>query len=224
METKNNSLNITAWTFGIYAALICVWTLIWVTKVYLVDPRFEWLTTDAGSFTFWTIAKVFIWILPALWLIRISGRNLKEVFNFSNWKGWLTWGGGIGFLIALTGFIPKYFAGQAFFPSEFSFALLSVLTVAPVFEEFLIRGAILGNLQKGYSFLTANIVTSLLFIGLHLPGWYFAGNLIENLTKPIGGALSIFFLGLLFGYAVRRGQSVGSGIVAHFLNNLSSLR
>ncbi len=225
MQTSQNAhSHILKWTYGICAGLILVWIIVWTLKVYLIDSNFTWLTTDPGSFVFWTIAKAIIWILPALWLIRLSERSLKEVFNFSNWRGLLAWGGGIGLLIALTGFIPKLITGQALFPSEFSFALLNVLVIAPIFEEFLMRGAILGNLEKGYSFLTANIVASLLFIGLHLPGWYFAGSLMAKVTHPLGGASSIFVLGLLFGYAVRKGKSVGSGMIAHFLNNLSSLR
>lgn len=104
-------------------------------------------------------------------------------------------------MIALTGFIPKYLNGQPLFPREQSYALFSVLTVAPIFEELLTRGAILGNLQKQYFFWKANILSSLMFVGIHIPGWYFMDTLVENLTKPVGGALSIFLLGLAFGYA-----------------------
>lgn len=215
--------HILKWTYIGYAMLICAWVLTWMVKAYLIDPTIPWFMTSAGSFVWWTIAKIVIWILPALWLIRLSERNLRDVFNFASWKKWLAWGGGIGFLIALTGFLPKYFTDQSFFPSELSFALLSVLMIAPIFEEFLIRGAILGNLQKRYSFSRANLIASLLFLGLHLPGWYFSGSLMANLSNPIGGALSIFIVGLLFGYAVHKGKSVGGGMVAHFLNNLSSL-
>jgi membrane protease YdiL (CAAX protease family) len=62
----------------------------------------------------------------------------------------------------------------------------------------------------------------LLFVSLHLPGWYFMGHLAEKLTTPLGGALSIFLLGLAFGYATYRSQSVVSGMVAHLVNNLAA--
>lgn len=146
---------------------------------------------------------------------------MQEVLNISNWKSWLLWGGGIGFLIALTGFVPSYLAGRNLFPSEFSFAYLNVLLIAPVFEEFLIRGAILGNLQRGYSFFKANIFSSLMFVGIHLPGWYFMDSLMENLERPLGGARSIFFLGLLFRWATQKSKSVMGGTIVHMLNNIS---
>jgi uncharacterized protein len=144
--------------------------------------------------------------------------------NVSNWRSWVAWGGGIGLLISVTGFVSKYLNAQPLLPAGFSFALLNVLVVAPVFEELVMRGAILGNLQGGSSFLTANALTALMFTVLHLPGWYFTGRLVDSLTAPTGGALSMFVLGLLFGYAVRRGESVGGGMIANSLNNLASLR
>jgi uncharacterized protein len=208
-------------TYAAFAALIGVWTLAWMLKVYVVDPRAQWITTSAGSFTYWTIAKVFIWILPALWLIRISGRALDTVFNVSNWKSWLAWGGGIGFLIALTGFLDSYRNGQPLLPTELSIPLFSVLAVAPTFEEFLIRGAVLGNLQRRSPFWMANLASSLMFVVLHVPGWYFMGTLAENVAKPVGGAFSILLLGLGFGYATYRSRSVIAGMLAHFLNNLA---
>lgn len=207
-------------TYVTFAALMCSWIFAWLLKISL-DNYLSWLTTSLGSFVYWVIAKVFIWILPALKLINLSGRKLTDVFNFGNRKASLLWGGGIGFLIASTGFIPNYLAGNPILPREFSIPLFSVLTVAPVFEEFLMRGALLGNLQQGYPFFTANIITSVMFVVLHLPGWYFMGNLVDMLSKPVGGALSIFLLSLALGYITRRSDSVVGAMFAHFLNNLS---
>jgi membrane protease YdiL (CAAX protease family) len=208
-------------TYVVFSALIGAWILAWMLKVDIVDHRAVWFTTSAGSFTYWTVAKVFIWILPALRLIRMSGRTPGEVFNVSNWRSWLAWGGGIGLLIAVTGFLDSYLDSQPLLPTEFSIPLFSVLAVAPTFEEFLIHGAVLGNLQRTSRFWTANVASSLLFVILHLPGWYFMGSLADNLTKPLGGAFSIFLLGLAFGFATYRSRSVIAGMLGHFLNNLA---
>jgi membrane protease YdiL (CAAX protease family) len=208
-------------TYLAYAVLMSVWIGAWISKTNVLDQEFTWLTTSLGSFVFWTVAKIFIWLLPAYWLIRQSGRTVKEVFNFPNWRRWLGWGGSIGLLIALTGFIPNFLSGQPIFPTELSIPLFSILAIAPLFEEFLLRGAIFGNLQRGYSMMVANAISAAMFVGLHIPGWYFMGTLLENMTKPVGGALSIFLLGLAFGYATYRGRSFMGGAVAHFLNNLS---
>ena len=195
------------------------WIAAWHIKL-----RFEtlvpWTAAAAGSFVYWTLAKLVLWILPALWLIHLSGRSLAKVINLRNYRSWLPWGGGIGLAIGATELIPNYLAARPLLPTEWSFALANVLLIAPTFEELLMRGALLGNLEQVHPFWRANMLTSLLFVVLHLPGWYFMGNLFDNLCKPIGGAFSIFLISLGFGYAVKRSQSLMGGVLSHFLNNL----
>lgn len=206
-------------TYIIFSALILAWIGAWMLKNSL-DQRFDFVVTSGGSFLYWTTAKIIIWILPALWLLALSGRSIQGVINLCNWRGWLIWGCGIGLLLGLTGFIPNYLQGNPVLPMQFSFPLLNVLVIAPAFEEFLMRGAIMGNLQTTYTFFTANMITSLMFVVLHIPGWYFMGVLSATLTQPVGGALSVFLVSLAFGYAAQRSHSVMGGVLAHFLNNL----
>lgn len=59
-----------------------------------------------------------------------------------------------------------------------------------------------------------------MFVLLHIPGWFFMGSFISNMTR-LDGAVSIFLIGLLCGYAVNRGNSVLGGVIVHFLNNLA---
>ena len=49
------------------------------------------------------------------------------------------------------------------------------------------------------------------------PGWFFQGRLIEMLSAPIGGALSTFVLGWLFGWIAYKARSIGAAMQA--LNN-----
>ncbi|NLJ67786.1 MAG: CPBP family intramembrane metalloprotease [Firmicutes bacterium] len=216
---SSSSAGIAACTYITFIVLIIAWIGAWVLKISL-EQSISWLTTSMGSFFYWVTAKVCIWIVPAVWLLKLSRSSVKEVFNFPNWRAWLAWGGGVGLLIALTGIIPNYLQGNELLPTEFSFPLLNVLLVAPAFEEFLMRGAILRNLQEEYSFWAANAATSVMFVILHIPGWHFMGVLWDNLTNPAGGALSIFLVSLCFGYASHRSSSVMGGVLAHCLNNL----
>ena len=218
-RTGVSSHRIVKSTYLAFVLLMMAWIGAWLLKISL-EQSVLWLTTSKGSFFYWLTAKLVIWIVPALWLLRLSNRSLRKVFNFPQWKGWLIWGGGIGLLIALTGIIPNYLQGNDLLPTQFSFPLLNLLVVAPILEEFLMRGAIQGNLQGRYSSWRANVITSVMFVILHIPGWYFMGVLWDNLTQPLGGALSIFLVSLGFGYATHRSQSVMGGVLSHFLNNL----
>ena len=90
---------------------------------------------------------------------------------------------------------------------------ITFLTI--VFSAFLISCIF----QETHSFLKSNLISSLMFVVLHIPGWFFMGSLISNMTR-LDGAVSIFLIGLLCGYAVNRGNSVLGGVIVHFLNNL----
>jgi membrane protease YdiL (CAAX protease family) len=154
-------------TCRVFLMIICVWTVAWMIKIHL-DSVQTWFHTSKGGFIYWTLAKLIVWIFPAKWLIRISGRRLQQVFNLSNLRQSVLWGGGLGFLIALQGFVPNYLQGRPLLPTQFNFALGNVLVISPLFEEFLMRGAILGNLRQHHSFLTSNIISSFMFVGLHI--------------------------------------------------------
>lgn len=219
MTAPSASSRIIKTTYLTFTALIAAWLGAWLLKVRL-EESITWLAVGAGSFLYWTAAQILIWIVPAVWLIQRSGRTIHEVLGLSRWKSWLAWGGGIGLAIALTGIIPNYLAGNRILPDQISFPLLNMLVIAPLFEEFLLRGAIQGNLERAYPFWTANLITSVMFLILHGPGWFFMGVLWENFANPFGGALSIFLVSLGFGYAAHRSRSVLGGVVAHFLNNL----
>lgn len=181
-KTSSSSTGIAKCTYFTFIALMIAWVEAWLLKNFL-EESLTWLTTSGGSFLYWTVAKVVIWIIPALWFLKLSNRGIAEVLNLANWNAWLAWGGGIGLLIALTAIIPNYLQGNKILPTEFSFSLLNVIVIAPIFEEFLVRGAIQGNLQKSHSFLVANVVTSVMFVILHIPGWYFMGILSHFLNN-----------------------------------------
>ena len=120
-------------------------------------------------------------------------------------------GGGIGLAIALTGIIPNYLAGNRILPDQISFSLLNMLVIAPLFEEFLLRGAIQGNLERAYPFWSANLINSVMFLILHVPGWFFMGVLWRISQIPLA-VPSPFLVSLGFGYAAHRSRSVLGGL------------
>lgn len=219
VTTPSTEKHLAARTLVAFAVLMLAWSLAWLCKSVL-GTRFPWLGSDTGSAVFWLTAKLLLWILPACWLVWSSGRRLADVANASAWSRWLFWGGTVGLAIALTGIIPKVQRGAPLLPRGFDYGTMNALIVSPLFEEFLIRGALLGNLIPALGFARANVISALCFLALHLPGWFMMGSLGANLSRPVGGALSIFVLGLCFGWATRRGGSFLGGAVAHFLNNL----
>jgi membrane protease YdiL (CAAX protease family) len=108
-------------------------------------------------------------------------------------------------------------------PSVFDWAVATAVTVSPLAEEAVFRGAVLPGLVPRLGFFWANSLTALLFLGAHVPGWAVQGRLLPMLQTAHGGALSIFLMGWILGVVVYKSSSVSAGILAHLVNNLFSL-
>lgn len=219
MTTRSAEKRLAARTLAGFCVLMLAWSSAWLCKSAL-GAHFPSLAGGTASAAYWLTAKLLLWVLPACVCVWSSGRRLADVANTAAWHRWLFWGGAVGLAIALTGIIPKVQHGAALLPNRLDYGTMNALVISPLFEEFLIRGALLGNLIPAFGFARANLISAVCFLVLHLPGWFMMGSLGANLSRPVGGALSIFILGLCFGWATRRGGSFLGGSVAHFLNNL----
>lgn len=82
--------------------------------------------------------------------------------------------------------------------------IISVIVVAPVFEEIIYRGIILEQLYKRYGSLKAIGISSLLFAIMHL-----------NIHQGVNG----FFLGIILGFIYIKTNSLLLGMFLHFVNN-----
>lgn len=212
-------MRIVGYTLLFAALLYAAWTGAWMLE-QAIESRGVWLTSSGQRSLYWLLMKLLLWIIPSMLFIRWTGRRVGAVMGLGRVRAIFLWGGGVGLALGLTTVIVKLVGHQPFFASPLGWALFSGVIVAPVVEEITFRGAILGALERRFPFGIANAATSLLFLGAHLPGWYFQGCLWANLKTPVGGALSIFLLGLVFGYVAHRSRSVAAGTLTHALNNL----
>jgi|GEM_PF-347271 len=208
-------------TLGFVAALYIAWTGAWLL-LPLLEHGLGWPATSADRTLYWTIMRAMLWVAPAALVFGYAQINVGEAMRGDGICPAVVWGSGAGLLIGATAVVEKVFSGGSFSLTLDS-TFLSVVFIVPVVEELVFRGAVMGALMKRYRFAAANVLTSLLFVGAHVPGWHFLGVLGERLTQPVGGALSIFFLGLIFGYVVKRSRSIAAGMIAHGINNLFSV-
>jgi uncharacterized protein len=204
-----------------FAFILIVWIAVWILKAEL-DSRTKIFSTEAASFLYWIVAKLLVWILPSVYIIRQTGRTLRGLFRTASWRKTFTWSFSIGGLLVLLHIVWHWIQHTPLLLSELSFSLINVAIVAPIFEEFTMRGAIFGALRQRYSFAVANSITAFLFVLLHCPGWFFTGSLLNNLLTPIGGALAIFAVGWLCGLTAERGKTVAGAMIVHLLNNLTA--
>ncbi len=85
------------------------------------------------------------------------------------------------------------------------YMLLSILVVAPIFEELLCRGVILESIRKRRGSVVGCIISALIFGLMHF--------------EP-QSVLNAFAIGILLGYLYLRTRSIFAPIILHSLNNV----
>jgi membrane protease YdiL (CAAX protease family) len=74
----------------------------------------------------------------------------------------------------------------------------------------------LQKFQERFGFWIANVVSSLLFVGIHLPGW------ISLRLLNASSVVSIFTFGAIMAIIFKYSKSLWACIVAHSLNDFIS--
>jgi membrane protease YdiL (CAAX protease family) len=107
----------------------------------------------------------------------------------------------------ISGILPMPPSVQKFFEDIFTkdvFSIVSVVIAAPIMEEILCRGIVLGGLLKNYTPYKAILISALFFALMHLNPWQ---------------ALPAFFGGLFLGWVFYKTKSVIPGMIIHATNN-----
>lgn len=203
------------------AALYIAWISAWILSQYL-ERQSILPTTELVRFIYWTVLRLLIWVLPSCFLIVRSGRKLRDLFSLRDMKRILLWGGGFGLLAALSVILTRTLTGRPLFSFYWNASVLTSLVVGPIVEEITFRGVVLYAFQSRMKFWLANLITSFLFLLVHLPGWYFQGTLVDHLVKLSGGGLTILILGWVFGLVAQKSRSISGSILTHVINNFFS--
>ena len=209
---------VTAYTLILYAG----WTIAWLIILY-VKANSRLLNDPLSEFIYWTAMRMILWVYPAILLLRRFGFRFSDVFPAGRIKSIILWGAGAGLASGLTTIIYRLLSKQTLIFITWDWPLITKVVLAPIVEELFFRGAVCRVLMTRIKFPAANLLTGLLFLMAHIPGWYFKGNLADMLLSPAGGALGVLVLGWVFGFAAYKGRSVAAGILAHAVNNFFAM-
>jgi len=95
-------------------------------------------------------------------------------------------------------------------------SILGTSLLVGVIEEIPYRGFMLRKMSERFDFWLANLVTSLLFLAIHLPGWF-----ALHAFNP-RAAVTITIFGFVMGLAVKWSDSLWAAVVAHSANDFLS--
>lgn len=202
--------------FVIYViGFFAIWTG-WVLFVYpsvvkLGDATLIYAVVNIGF-------RLIVWVLPVFIYLKYIDRI--EPFDYLGLTRYWKRGVIVGVAFSVLNFLgTSRRAGHWPHPSMHSVtwnSILSTTILIGFFEEIPFRGFMLRKIEEWTGFWLANLISSLLFLAIHFPGW-----ISLHLTNgPI--VISIFVLGVLFAIMFHYTKSLWSAIVAHDLNDFVS--
>lgn len=168
------------------------------------------------------ILKPLIWLLPTIWLVKKIEKQPLSSLGFTNKKVFpaLYWGIGLGLIFAFEGLLTNIFKYKGlnlvslnYSPDEF-FGLFLISLATAFSEETVFRGYLFTRLwQIWRSEGLANVVSSLLFVIIHLPIGIFVLS-----YKPMIMLAYLFFV-FIFGFGSAfvfgRTKNIISSILLH---------
>jgi membrane protease YdiL (CAAX protease family) len=158
--------------------------------------------------------RFLIWVLPVfLYLRHIDHVDPIEYLKLKqNWKRGVI----IGIVLSLINFFGAMMRFGAPHPNTQSLTWNSVISTSFLigfFEEIPYRGFILQKFQARFGFWIATLISALLFLSIHLPGW------ISLHLLKIESVISVFIFGFVLAIIFRLGKSLWGPIITHSLND-----
>lgn len=197
-----------------------VFILIWGIREVQITPYLNLLDPFSTAVVS-AVIKIIIWVIPVILLVKIVEKS--DPFSYLglryNFKKGLKWAGWIS-IILVTYFILLNLVvlkNDIVFNMSFNEWLNTILLVG-ITEEIVFRGFLLRKLMESFRFWKANTITSLLFVSIHFPIWFYKG--LFEFPHVLSSIVTVFILGIIFGYIYNKTNSLWSVIIIHSLYNL----
>src|SRR5215813_3830522 len=196
----------------IYIALFfsawTAWVLYGYPRLQLLNPR-----TLGYALANLTVRSA-IWLVPVFLFIRyIDQRRPTEYLRLvRNWRRGI-WVGLVVAAMNFVGSVVRFGMPHVQADAITWNTVLSTSCAIGLIEEVPFRGLILQELEPLYGWMLANLISALLFVLIHVPGWISLG------TWRVITAVIVFGLGVVFGVAFRISGSLWSSVIAHNTND-----
>ena len=200
-------------------AFVFIFFLLWIARQYLnlyVELSFSDYLRTVSSI----VIKIIFWILLSFIYSKVVYKeNLFKKLEFKNNIKGLLYALTFGLLLLSLILAYSYISKGTLFDFNISLrGFVSAVVFAPIIEEIVFRGLILNKLKLSIPFFWANLLTAVLFVLIHLPGWLICGDGIS-----LENSLSILLVSFIWGYMYKKSNSFLSPVLGHALNNFISM-
>jgi len=210
LSSRQSGKSFVIYLVPFYAA----WTF-WAWVIYPFVEQLEQTTFAYAAVIF--IFHALIFILPVFLYLQLIDK--VNPLTYLKLKQYWKRGIAVGLILSIIIFLVTFLRSGPLQWNHLYITWNSILNSSifvGFFEEVPFRGFILQKLQSKYSFWTANLISSLLFMGIHVPGYM----LLHTLT--VYNLAYVFIFGVVMAVIFYFSKSLWSSIVAHSLNDFLS--
>ena len=196
----------------LFYAYVAAFHLLWIFWPYVLYPRLT-AALDNRSLSYAVVQlaiRVLFWVAPVWFYLRyVDGVEPLEYLKLKH-----NVRRGLAAALALTivnvlGTLLRFGVPHPSLLRVTWNSILGTSLLVGVIEEIPYRGFMLQKLAERMPFWRANVITSALFLAIHLPGW------MALHTFRTGSAITIFVFGLIMAVAFKFAGSLWAPIVTH---------
>lgn len=192
--------------------------IVWIDRVVLLQYIEQYVSFNAYQSVV-QLTKIIGWILPVYVYVRWIERDsfFTSLGLVQNVRQGLIWGIGLGAIHSVViWLLSLVMPGSSVLNELTVWSVISLVFLAGITEEIVFRGLVLTRLTTLYNFWIANVASSFLFVLMHIPLWWRI-----DYSPGTFDLVSLFALGIIWGWVVRRSNSLWAAIIAHSLYNLA---
>ena len=206
---------------------ITVFLVVWALRATAFIHIDESITSSVGKNLYSNAVKFVLWVLPVfitLTVLRLKPLTYIKLTTPVNIPGLII------SAIAVVAWLSIAVVGESLISGKSvaviltpkAPAWLSILAgafLSPIWEEIMFRGFVLNRLNESLSFWKSNVISAFLFMLTHVPYWVSKNGLTGPVIKDL---INVFLLGCLFGWVMKKTNSLWPAIGAHIANNFIS--
>ena len=204
--------------FTPFIIYLVVFHTVWMGYVFWIYPWMKSLGDTTLRYALVNVTfRLLVWVLPIFLYLRIIDQldPIEYLKLKQNWKQGII----IGVMLSIINFFGSMVRFGIPHPSIQSLTWNSVLNTSLLIgfiEEIPYRGFILQKFEERYGFWIANLLSSLLFLSIHLPGW------ISLHLLRADNVISVFIFGVVMAIVFKYCKSIWGPIITHSLNDFIS--
>jgi CAAX protease family protein len=201
-----------------FVTYVVAFHLVWAAWPLVVYPRLVAIGDRTLTYALVNIGlRLLVWVAPVVLYLRRVDR--VEVLDYLRLKGSFRRGLAVAAVLTALNFLGTVMRFGPPVPSLRRVTWNSVLGTSfmvGVIEEVPYRGFMLQKMAERVGFWRANLITSTLFLVVHLPGWIALGLL------SVDRAVTVFVFAFVMACAFRLADSLWAPILTHSTNDLIS--